>query len=51
MQDWTSEFALFFTLLKESSDVIFDMSAGISPLVFPYIRWLISSYTLEYSNA
>ena len=34
MQDWIIEFAMFVTLLKERSDVIFSMWAGISPLVF-----------------
>ena len=33
MQDWTIEFAMFVTLLKERSDAIFNMWEGISPLV------------------
>ena len=33
MQDWTIEFVIFVTLLKERPDVIFNMWAGISPLI------------------
>ena len=34
MQDWTIEFAMFVTLLKEGSNVTFKMWDGIFPLVF-----------------
>ena len=33
MQNWTIEFAMFVALLKERSDVFFNMWEGISPLV------------------
>ena len=43
---------MFVTLLKEKSDVIFNMWEGITPLAFFLIfRWLISSHTSDYSNA